>query len=237
MRSLRLRERKRPASCMVRTPDPLKDHLKVPLDHLTRLPRGQKLHRVHRDIYSPVAGVVKFNGSPDGNARFSPIRDPAGNIIPTIYAGTTYECALMESVFHDVPLTAGPTSFDPDALNPMVCSVIEAAQDLLVIDLTTIGLRFFRLKNTDLIDTPAADYSSTRAWAEILYRENIDAQGLYWTSRQDNRAQAIMLFGTRVDPGASLTPVGIPTRLREADGTIELALMRLATKIDVDIAK
>jgi hypothetical protein len=46
-----------------------------------------------------------------------------------------------------------------------------------------------------------------------------------------------MLFGTRVDPGASLTPVGMPTRLREADGTVDLALMRLATKIDVDIAK
>jgi hypothetical protein len=222
---------------MVRTPDPSRDRLKVPHDHLIRFPKGQKIHRVHRDIYSPVAGVVKFNASAVGNARFSPIRDPAGNIIPTIYAGTTYECALMESVFHDVPLTAGPTSFDPDALNPMVYSELEVTQDLLLIDLTAIGLRFFGLQNTDLIDTPAADYSSTRAWAEILYRENVDALGLYWTSRQDNRAQAIMLFGTRVDPGASLSPVGIPTRLREADGTVDLAVMRLATKIDVDIAK
>lgn len=46
-----------------------------------------------------------------------------------------------------------------------------------------------------------------------------------------------MLFGTRLDPAASLTPIEIPTRLRETDGTIELGLMRLAKKIDVDIAK
>jgi hypothetical protein len=32
----------------------------------------------------------------------------SGVVIPTIYAGTTLDCALMETVFHDVPFAAGP---------------------------------------------------------------------------------------------------------------------------------
>jgi RES domain len=93
------------------------------------------------------------------------------------------------------------------------------------------------LKNVDLIDTDAIDYPFTRAWAEALYERNPDAQGLYWTSRQENRAQALMLFGPRVDPPTFLRPIGAPKRLREVDGTIDLELLRLARKIDVDLAK
>jgi RES domain len=51
---------------------------------------------------------VEFNPSPAGNARFSPLVNAAGAVIPTLYAGTTLDCALMETVFHDVPFVAGP---------------------------------------------------------------------------------------------------------------------------------
>lgn len=66
---------------------------------LTSLGEGETLHRVHLDRYRPDA----FNPGLAGNARFSPIQDDAGNPIPTLYAGTTMACALMETVFHDVP--------------------------------------------------------------------------------------------------------------------------------------
>src|SRR5260370_8698764 len=42
-----------------------------------------------------------------GSARFSPLVI-SGTVIPTLYAGTTLDCALMETVFHDVPYVAGP---------------------------------------------------------------------------------------------------------------------------------
>lgn len=48
------------------------------------------LHRIHQDIYS----VSQFNPG-KGNARFSPINDSKGNVILTIYAGETFECAAM----------------------------------------------------------------------------------------------------------------------------------------------
>lgn len=62
---------------------------------LTSLGEGETLHRVHLDRYRPDA----FNPGLAGNARFSPIRDDAGNPVPTLYAGTTMACALMETVF------------------------------------------------------------------------------------------------------------------------------------------
>jgi hypothetical protein len=37
-----------------------------------------------------------------GNARFSPIKDSDGASIPTLYGGTSFDCAVMETLFHDV---------------------------------------------------------------------------------------------------------------------------------------
>jgi len=208
----------------------------VPADRLERFAKGNVVYRVHPDIYSPVGGVVRFNDSDRGNARFSPIRDHAAKIIPTLYAGVTYSCALMESVFHDVPIGAGPTTIDPARLDLLVRSEVETLKELLLIDLTSTGLRHFGLKNADLIDTEADTYPFTRAWAEALYERNPDAQGLFWTSRMQNRAQSFMLFGPRVDSLKYLRPVGNPKRLRQPDGTIDLEVLRMAKKIDVDFA-
>jgi len=97
------------AFSMVRLPDLAKDRLTVPADRLERFAKGSIVYRVHPAPYSPVGGVIRFNDSDCGNARFSPIRDGAGKIVPTLYAGTTLNCAFMESVFHDVPIsTSGP---------------------------------------------------------------------------------------------------------------------------------
>src|SRR3974390_1578805 len=64
---------------------------------------GETMHRVHDTIYA----VDQFNPSPKGNARFSPILDPSGKVIPTLYAATTPRGALMESVFRDVSYRTG----------------------------------------------------------------------------------------------------------------------------------
>jgi hypothetical protein len=167
----------------VRAPDLAKDRLIVALDRLVRLAKGVIVHRIHPSTYSPVGGVILFNDSDHGDARFSPLRDVTSAVIPTIYAGTTTECSLMESVFHDVPLGIGPTNLDPARLNSLVRSEIQVIEELLLIDLTSVGLRFFGLKNTQLIDTDAADYKLTRSWAEVLYDRNPEAQGLYFKAR------------------------------------------------------
>jgi hypothetical protein len=221
---------------MVRLPDLAKDRLTAPADRMERFAKGSVIYRVHPDSYSPVGGVVRFNDSDRGNARFSPIQDRAAKIIPILYAGVTYNCALMETVFHDVPIGTGPTTIDPAKLDSLVCSEVETLRDLLLIGLTSTGLRHFGLKNTDLIDTDPNTYPLTRAWAEALYERNPEAQGLFWTSRMQNRAQSFVLFGPRVDSPEYLRPVGDPQRLRQPDGTIDLEVLRMAKKIDVDFA-
>ena len=106
---------------MVRLPDSAKDRLTVPAERMERFAKGSIVYRVHPEIYSPVGGVVRFNDSDRGNARFSPIWDRAAKIIPTLYTGATYNCALMETVFHDVPVGGGPTTIDPAKVDSLVC--------------------------------------------------------------------------------------------------------------------
>jgi hypothetical protein len=61
--------------------------------------REKPFHHIHPKIY----GAAQFSPQPKGNARFSTILDAAGAVIPTIYGGTTFDCAAMETVFRDVP--------------------------------------------------------------------------------------------------------------------------------------
>lgn len=64
------------------------------------LSKGTVLHRVHHEHYS----ADQFNPGVRGNARFSPIRNAEGDPIPTLYAGVTKACAMMETIFHDVSI-------------------------------------------------------------------------------------------------------------------------------------
>lgn len=70
------------------------------------------IQRIHLNKY----GSSQFNGDDRGNARFSPIYDVNGQIIPTMYAGITNECAMMETIFHDVPFAPGLKTLDKSHL-------------------------------------------------------------------------------------------------------------------------
>jgi hypothetical protein len=220
---------------MVRQPDPAKDRLKVPANKLFRLAAKTVLHRVHLDDYSPKGGRMVFNPSSKGNARFSPIRDGAGAAIPVIYAGTTGDCALMESVFHDVPLDTTGVMYDKTKLDHQVHTQIETTEEIVLIDLMVVGLRWFKLQNTDLIDTPAADYPATRKWGEALYEHNPGVQGLYWISRLDNRAQAMVLFERRIGKADWLKPIGAQRPLVNGLGDVAADVVALAEKISLDL--
>jgi hypothetical protein len=53
-----------------------------------------------------------------------------------------------------------------------------------------------------VIESLAIQYPQTRALAAQIYARFPSAQGLLWTSKQDDRAPAIMLFGDRIEPDA-----------------------------------
>ena len=192
---------------------------------------GRRMHRIHDFIY-PGNG---FNPSRRGNARFSPLLDSDGKIVPTLYAGTSLDCALMETIFHDVPFAVG---FKPLSMKKMagkVHTVFTPNVDLKLIDLSTIALRRLGVDRTHLIDTTKRHYPETRKWADRFYSQYGKVQGLRWTSRQDDNAHAVVLFGTRVKL-ANLVVAGPSSPLLTGD-LASSAVINLAIRLGVTLVE
>jgi len=191
--------------------------------------KDNPIHRVHPDAYQ----ADQFNPGLKGNARFSPIRDVKGRPIPTLYGGSTFDCAAMESFFHDVPFVSGLKSVDKSKLDHLIYSVITATVDLKLVDLSNIPLRKLGIERKDLIDTEKDRYPATRLWAQAIHAAHPDAHGLHWVSRQDDASRALMLFGDRISPtvftrhGVSMSVLG--------DIPLYENVLELAEKIGVNI--
>lgn len=192
-------------------------------------PVGKLLHRVHLERHAPGA----FNPGRDGNARFSPIADASGKAIPTLYAGSSFECAAMETVFHDVPFAAGLKTLDKRKLAGQIHSVLIPRTDLLLADLRNVPLRKLGVPRNRLIDTEKDTYGQTRKWAAAVHAQHPHIQGLCWTSRQDERAMALMLFGDRVARGSLAWQA--PSRSLPGDERAYAELLALADMIGVRI--
>lgn len=153
--------------------------------------------------------------------------------IPTLYAGATLDCALMETVFHDVAHLAGFKAFDKGKLRDQVHSTVQVEQELQLVDLTSVSLRKLGVTRKQLIDAEKDQYPMTRQWAQAIHRQCPLAQGLSWVSRQDDSARAVILFGDRVS-AAALRRCGTSRSLLE-DASTYCAVLDLAERIGVDI--
>jgi hypothetical protein len=196
---------------------------------LTSWPAGAVLHRVHNLGY----GAVQFNPGIKGNARFSPVAGLDGKPIPTLYGGSSFACAAMESVFHDVPFAAGFKAYDKTRLEGQGHSQFTAAQDLVLADLGSRALRKLGVERKQLIDTEKDQYPVTRQWAVAIHAAFPQVQGLLWIARQDDSARAVVLFGDRIADGV-LQPRAA-TRSLVGDPAAYGELLALAEQIGVDI--
>ena len=194
------------------------------------LPVDSILHRVHLEDY----GATAFNPGVHGNARFSPICNAEGQPIPILYAGASLACALMETVFHDVPHVPGFKSLDRARFIRQVHSTLTLRQPLQLVDLASIPLRRLGISRRQLIDTEKDTYPLTRRWAEAIHTQCPSAQGLSWISRQDDSARALVLFGDRVEAGA-LVQSGASSPLLDEAGTCCDAVLDLAEGLGVCI--
>jgi hypothetical protein len=192
--------------------------------------KGRTVFRVHRSIYK----ADQYNDSRKGDARFSPLIDATRNeVIPTLYAGTTFDCALMETVFHDVPYQAGlKTLSKAKHIEGVLCTAISLTDDLCLVDLSSVALHKLGVAPSDLTQTEAAYYPASREWALALYEQNPTAQGLIWTSRRDDRAQVVLLFGDRVRSGLfHVAEAAFPLLL--PDGSAGMEVLNLAARLEV----
>lgn len=192
-------------------------------------PKGRVIHRIHLSLYV----ASEFNPGVKGNACFSPIRTAAGTRIPTLYGGTTFDCAAMETVFHDVPFAPGLKTFDKAKLANQVYSTLAPKRDLILADLSSTALRSLGLRRSELIDTEKDQYPGTRKWAEAVHAQCPSVDGLCWVSRQDDRALALILFGDRV-LADDLTSTG-DSRGVIADVDLYSDLLALGERIGVNI--
>ncbi|MCL2590927.1 MAG: RES family NAD+ phosphorylase [Betaproteobacteria bacterium] len=189
---------------------------------------GEPIHTLYSTNHAPEHFNSGFNksGNPGNPTRFAPIRDEHGRIVPYLYGGSSRDCAIFETVFHNVPFDAPHKFVDLDDFASRGYARLIPQRTLRLVDLTTEGLHRLRVPKEELVTSPSRDYPDTARWAEALHRQCRDVDGLIWMSRQRDRDRALVLFGDRV--GGKL--IGLPDggalrnneRLRQA--IINLAL-------------
>lgn len=162
------------------------------------LPAGSGLYRLH----DPHFAGDEPNPCRGGPTRFAPIFRPSGACIPTLYAASSFEAAVFESIFHDVPHAAA-TKFVPlGKVTSRSLSRLVTRVDLTLASLNEPDLNRLGLTRADLVDTPPTAYSSTVRWAEAMHAADSALQGLAWTSRRCDPETAFILFGDRLPAGA-----------------------------------
>jgi RES domain len=161
------------------------------------MPAGTRFVRVHDPDFDGSA----FNPGFGAPTRFAPIHRPDGAAIPTLYGGSTLECAVHESLFHDLPHDAPSKFIRLDKVTSRAISYIETTSELVLASLHEPDLNKLGLTRAHLIDTSRADYAVTARWAEAFHHASADVAGLAWTSRRCDPEQAHVLFADRVPPG------------------------------------
>ena len=176
------------------------------------------LHRTHSRAVSP----AQFNPCQGQPTRFAPFDDAAGACVPTLYAATTREAAAFETIFHDIEARAAFKTVRLDVVEARSVSQIAPKRDLRLAGLFTPDLKAWKLRRTDLIDTPKSTYNQTALWAQAIHAADANIDGLIWTSRQCDPERCLILFEDRI----SESEFDVLERLEVADDAALLLELR-----------
>jgi hypothetical protein len=194
-------------------------------------------------VYEPAHGAVSFNPNIGGDptdprrgGRFHPfIARTSGAPVPTMYVGRSLQCAIGETILHNLPTDRPSTGYVvlQRSITERRFAIIRPRNALKLLQLTMPAVR--RLGGTaDEITLVGVDqYPLTRRWAQAIHARYPDVAGLAWNSRRfgtvssGTSAVAMVLFGDRC--GASGFEVeGEDLRL-DSDGMLALVqMLRLA---------
>lgn len=162
------------------------------------LKRGTVLHRVHLTRFAGNA----FNPCAGGQTRFAPIADAGGQCVPSLYAGSSLNSAIYETIFHDVPAKAAFKTVRRQDVHRRSHTELILQADLNMVSLRAVDLRKWRIKRQELIGSSAKLYGQTARWAEAIHHAFSRADGLVWTSNQCDPDSAYLFFGDRVKAGS-----------------------------------
>ena len=150
-------------------------------------------------VYSvePHANTASSFSKGWGDTRFAPLALPDATPVHTYYAASTFNCAIMESVFHDVTLEP-PGSFDLDTLSSYRIGRITFEYPIPCVTFHSPYLLTLGLDRHRLIESLPASYAQTRRWAQAAFDQRPDAQGIAYGSRRHDAGRCIMLFEQRL---------------------------------------
>lgn len=193
-------------------PDPF------PPFNTTILPAGTQLVRLHDPIFegdepNPCKGKL---------TRFAPLGLPDGSCLPTLYAASSFECAVHESVFHDLPYNAPDKFIAAAKVTTRAISWLEVEADLVLVSLREPDLNRLNRTRAELIDTRPSEYAITARWAEAFHKADPDVAGIGWTSRRCDPDQAYVFFGDRLPSNALI----VSKRVEVADSAHYLEQIR-----------
>lgn len=117
-------------------------------------PSGADLWRVHKLDRRP----AEFNPGAD-IGRFHPFAGSAGKPVATLYAADTWQGAVAETLFRDVPLRGAPRTKRRAELELRAMSRLRLRREVELVELRGTGLRRLRLQRRELIETEADQYS------------------------------------------------------------------------------
>ena len=197
--------------------------------HVARLhplPASTTLYRVHKADFAGNA----FNPCKGGPSRFAPLHDGSRQCIPTSYAATTLDGAAFESVFRGI--RDKYESVRREDLDKYKISSLETGPSLQLVPLFTPELRGLGIDTAEFFRPSDTAYEHCRTLAFRTWRDNQVAHGLVWSSVRDSQANAMLLFGDRLNPSdlglTSSRPVHTdPTAL----GDLEVAGQRAGLTI------
>lgn len=110
---------------------------------------------------------------------------------------------------------------------------LEAKRDLLLVDLTSEGLHRLKIPKEELISSPSRDYRATALWAQVLYQQIPEVDGLIWMSRQRDRDLSLVLFGDRCRGALVGRRIGGPLSRNES---LREAVLAAALRAGIDVA-
>ena len=156
------------------------------------LAAGTVVHRLHPPEYSGDA----FNPCKGGQSRFAPIHDQHGECVPSLYAATSLDAAIYETLFHDIPLEARRKTIPRSKVEDRKYSALQLREDLTLASLRAPTLLEWQVASA-LVWGPPRQYRATARWATAIHDQFENVQGLIWTSRRFDPHSAMLCFGDR----------------------------------------
>lgn len=203
-------------------------------------------------VYDTTWGYDEHNPG-YGDARFSPIDDPAtGDRLPSMYLAANPTAALLETVFHDLfPGDLFPGEHDRGGriiyehqLRGKLLAHVRVPTAAALGDLRDPELSRLGLTRAQLTSTPAEHYPCTRRLSVAALRQprrGRQLSGLIWHSRQaeladTEPAEVVVLFGApRYPSGRGSWPLFGPGASSLYDGPGRLLVDEIAENLGATI--